>query len=58
MCSYGQITEEDELEMKADQVRVSCLNENVCLMTCQKYFIHDAWTAVPVYGTMGGATVL
>ena len=45
-CSSGRIIQ-DELEMRADKMSASCLDENVCLMTYQKYFTHDAWTEVP-----------
>ncbi len=32
--------------MRPEKVSSSCLDENVCLDSCRKYFSHDAWVAV------------
>ena len=41
----GKIIEE-EVEIKPERVPASCLDENVCLQSCRKYFAQDAWKAV------------
>lgn len=42
----GQLISEEEVEVRPEKVSVSCLDENVCLASCQKYFTADAWLAV------------
>ena len=42
----GQLVTEDEVEVQPERVSPSCLDENVCLASCQKYFTNDAWKAV------------
>lgn len=42
----GTIIEKKQVETRPEQVSASCLDENVCLRSCQKYFSHDAWMAV------------
>ena len=42
----GRVIEEEEVETRPDKVSASCLDENVCLLSCQKYFSHDAWRVV------------
>ena len=40
------IIEEEDVEVKPERVPASCLDENVCLESCRKYFTQDAWNAV------------
>ena len=42
----GDVIEEDQVEVRPEKVCASCLDENVCLKICRKYFTHDAWLAV------------
>lgn len=37
---------EEEVETRPEQVSASCLDENICIQTIQKYFTPDAWAAV------------
>ena len=39
----GIIIEEEQVEVKPEKVPASCLDENVCLESCRKYFTQDAW---------------
>ena len=41
-----RLIEEEEVETRPEQVLASCLDENVCIGSTQKYFTPDAWTAV------------
>ena len=40
------LVEEDQVKIIPERVAVSCLDENVCLSSCQKYFTSDAWLAL------------
>ena len=40
------IIEEKDVEAKPKRVPASCLDENVCLESCRKYFTQDAWEAL------------
>lgn len=42
----GKLIEEQEVETRPERVSPSCLDENVCLRSIQKYFTHDGWTAL------------
>ena len=42
----GTIIEEEQVEMRPEKVPASCLDENVCIMSCRKYFSRDAWKAL------------
>ena len=42
----GTIIEEEQVEMRPEKVSASCLDENVCIRSCRKYFIHEAWIAL------------
>ena len=41
-----KIVEECEVEVRPNKVPSSCLDENVCLRSIQKYFSPDAWSVV------------
>ena len=57
----NKVVEECEVEIRPNRVPASCLDENVCLISVQKYFSPDAWGAVCnivdtiLFGTVGGA---
>ena len=40
------LIEEDQVEIMPERVMASCLDENVCLSSCGKYFTSDAWLAL------------
>lgn len=40
------LIEEDQVEIMPERVTASCLDENVCLSSCRKYFTSDAWLAL------------
>lgn len=42
----GVLIGEEEVEVRPDRVPSSCLDENVCMESCRKYFTKDAWIAV------------
>ena len=42
----GNIIGECQVETQLEKVPSSCLDENVCIETCQKYFSHDARAVV------------
>ena len=42
----GRLIEENEVETRPERVSSSCLDENVSINRIQKYFTHDAWSAV------------
>ena len=42
----NKVVEECEVEIRPNRVPASCLDENVCLISVQKYFSPDAWGAV------------
>ena len=42
----GTIIDECHAEVRPEKVSSSCLDENVCIETCRKYFSHDGWTSV------------
>ena len=37
------LIEEDQVEIMPERVTASCLDENVYLSSCRKYFTSDAW---------------
>jgi len=37
------LVEEDQIEIIPERVIASCLDENVCLLSCRKYLTTDAW---------------
>ena len=39
----GKLIEEQEVETRPERVSPSCLDENVCLRSIQKYFTHEGW---------------
>ena len=41
-----RVVKECEEEMRPDHASSSCLDENVCLRSMQKYFYADAWSVV------------
>lgn len=43
----GTIIDECHVEVRPEKVSSSCLDENVCIETCRKYFSHDGWTSIP-----------
>lgn len=42
----GRLIEEDEVEVRSERVSASCLDENVCIKSIQKYFSHDGWASL------------
>ena len=42
----GVLIEEKEVEIIPDKITAACVDENVCLQQCKKYFTDDAWLAV------------
>ncbi len=42
----GKVIEKEKIETRPERVSASCLDENVCIRSIQKYFTPDAWTAV------------
>ena len=40
------IINEEDVEKRPEKVPASILDENVCLISCRKYFTHDAWDIV------------
>ena len=42
----GTIIDECHVEVRPEKVSSSCLDENVCIETCRKYFSHYGWTSV------------
>ena len=38
--------DEDMVEVRPEKVNVSCLDENVCLLSCRKYCTNEAWMAI------------
>ena len=41
-----RLIEEDEVEMRPEQIPASCLEDNVFVPSVQKYFSPDAWIAL------------
>ena len=41
-----KLIEEHKVETRPERVSSSCLDENVCLGSVQKYFTHDGWAAL------------
>ena len=41
-----RLIEEDEVEMRPEQIPASCLDDNVFVPSVQKYFSPDAWIAL------------
>ena len=42
----GTIIDESQVETRPEKVPSSCLDENVCIDSCRKYFSHDAWAVI------------
>ena len=42
----GTKIEEEQVEMRREKVSASCLDENVCIRSCRKYFSRDVWIAL------------
>ena len=40
------IINEEDVETRPEKVLASILDENVCLISCRKYFTHDTWDIV------------
>ena len=40
------IINEEDVETRPEKVPASTLDENVCLISCRKYFTHDDWDIV------------
>jgi len=40
------LIEENQVEILPERVTASCLDENICLLSCKKYFTVDAWLAL------------
>ena len=43
---HKTIIEEDEVEIKPEKVTPACLEPQVCLDVCKKYFTKDTWLVV------------
>ena len=43
MLARKRLVEEEDVEMRPE---TSCLDENVCIQSIQKYFSEDAWAAL------------
>ena len=41
-----RVVEEADVEIRPEKIPSSCLDENVCINSIQKYFSADAWAAV------------
>ena len=41
-----RLIQEEDVEIKPERIPASCLDENVCIQSVQKYFSEDAWAAV------------
>ena len=46
VLSRKGLVEEDQIEIIPERITASCLDENVCLSSCRKYFTSDAWLAL------------
>lgn len=42
----GKLIEESEVEVRPERVSASCLDENVCIRSIQKYFSREGWDSV------------
>jgi len=42
------LIEEDQVEILPERVTASFLDENICLLSCKKYFTADVWLALKV----------
>ena len=42
----GTIIEEVQVEMRPEKVSASCLDENVFIRSCRKYFSRNVWIAL------------
>ena len=42
----GSLITEDQVEVRPQRIPTSCIDENVCIKRCRKYFTEDAWLAV------------
>ena len=42
----GRIVQEEEINMTSELIPASCLDSNVCIVSCRKYFSHSAWAAI------------
>ena len=46
VLSRKGLVEEDQIEIIPKRITASCLDENMCLSSCRKYFTSDAWLAL------------
>ena len=42
----GDLINEEDVEVDPNKIAASCLDENVCLSQCKKYFTEDSWLVV------------
>ena len=40
------LIDEDQVEIIPERITASCLDENVCLSSCKKYFTDEGWSAL------------
>ena len=46
-CAFnGILIEEESLEVCPEKVSLACIDENVDINSCKKYFSKDAWTCI------------
>ena len=41
-----RLVEEEDVEIRPERIPSSCLEEDVCIQSVQKYFSKDAWSAL------------
>ena len=41
-----RLVEEDDVEIRPERIPASCMDENVCVRSIQKFFTEDAWAAL------------
>ena len=46
VLSRKRVVEESDVEIRPERIPSSCLDENICIQSIQKYFSVDAWAAV------------
>ena len=49
----GSLINEDNVEVCPETISCSCLDENVCIESCRKYFSPDAWVSVKAVVEVG-----
>ena len=42
----GKIVQKEEVNLTSQLVPASCLDDNICIETCRKYFTHSAWEEI------------